>query len=57
MTKRLKVYCPYSVLDLDWVILKNLKDITFEKPWYLKRNNNDRQTETSNKNSQPIALG
>lgn len=50
MTKKLKVYCPYSVLTLDWAILKNLKDITFEKPWYLKRNNNDRQTETSNKN-------
>lgn len=57
MTKRLKVYCPYSVLTLDWAILKNLKDVTFEKPWYLKRSNNDRQTETSNKNPQPIALG
>ena len=36
MTKKLKVYCPYSVLDLEWRILKNLKNITFEKPWYLR---------------------
>lgn len=42
MIKKLKVYCPYSVLDLEWKTLKNLQNITFEKPWYLKRNNNDK---------------
>lgn len=31
----LKVYCPYSVLDFEWETLKNLQNITFEKPWYL----------------------
>lgn len=36
MTKKLKVYCPYSALDLEWETLKNLQNITFEKPWYLK---------------------
>lgn len=34
---RLKVYCPYSALTLSWETLKNLQDITFEKPWYLKK--------------------
>lgn len=32
----LKVYCPYSVLDLGWKTSKNLQNITFKKPWYLK---------------------
>lgn len=41
MIKKLKIYCPYSVLDLEWRTLKNLQNITFEKPWYLKKNNND----------------
>ena len=35
MTRMLKVYCPYSVLDFEWETLKNLQNITFEKPWYL----------------------
>jgi len=33
----LKVYCPYSALDLGWGTLKNLQNITFENPWYLNR--------------------
>lgn len=37
----LKVYCPYSALDLGWEIIKNLQNITFEKPWYLKENSNE----------------
>lgn len=36
--KRLQVYCPYSVLDLGWETLKKLQNITFETPWYLRRN-------------------
>jgi hypothetical protein len=36
--EKLKVYCPYSVLDLEWKTLKNLQNITFEKPWYLEYN-------------------
>lgn len=36
--EKLKVYCPYSVLDLEWETLKNLQNITFEKPWYLEYN-------------------
>ncbi len=39
--RMLKVYCPYSALDLGWGALKNLQNITFEKPWYLKPNSND----------------
>lgn len=35
MSKKIKVYCPYSALDLKWETLKNLQNITFEKPWYL----------------------
>ena len=41
MIKKLKVYCPYSALDLEWQTLKNLQNITFEKPWYLMSNNNE----------------
>ena len=42
----LKVYCPYSVLDLGWETLKNLQNITFEIPWYLEgKNNNTRKYE------------
>ena len=48
----LKVYCPYSVLDLEYETLKNLQNISFEKPWYLKRNNNDRETKASNQTPQ-----
>ena len=40
----LKVYCPYSALDLGLETLKNLQNITFEKPWYLK------ETTQENKN-------
>lgn len=39
--RMLKVYCPYSALDLGWGTLKNLQNITFEKPWYLKPNCHD----------------
>ena len=39
MKNEIKVYCPYSVLDLEWGTLKNLQNITFKKPWYLKGNN------------------
>ena len=49
----LKVYCPYSVLDLEWETLKNLQNITFEKPWYLKRNNNDNTTRNSSRRQHP----
>ena len=41
MRRMLKVYCPYSALDLGYGTLKNLQNITFEKPWYLKGNNNN----------------
>jgi hypothetical protein len=41
MIRILKVYCPYSILDLGWETLKELQNITFEKPLYLSRNNND----------------
>ena len=37
----LKVYCPYSTLDLGWETLNNLQNITFGKPWYLKPNCHD----------------
>ena len=37
----LKVYCPYSALDLGWETLRNLQNVTFEKPWYLKENSNE----------------
>ena len=39
MTQEKKVYCPYSALDLGWETLKNLQNITFKEPWYLKRIN------------------
>lgn len=35
---KLKVYCPYSALDLGWDKIKNLTNITFEKPQYLEYN-------------------
>ncbi len=33
---KLKVHCPYSVLDLGWETLKHLQHVSFEEPWYLK---------------------
>lgn len=42
MTNKLKVYCPVSALELGWEKLKDFQNITFEKPWYLKKNNNDK---------------
>lgn len=35
---KLKVYCPYSALDLGWDRIKELENISFEKPWYLEYN-------------------
>lgn len=35
---KLKVYCPYSALDLGWDRVKELENISFEKPWYLEYN-------------------
>ena len=35
---KLKVYCPYSALDLGWNRIKELENISFEKPWYLEYN-------------------
>ncbi len=43
MPKKIKVYCPYSVLDLEWKTLKNLQNITFEKPWYLIKEKEEQQ--------------
>ena len=37
---KLKVYCPYSALDLGWDRIKELENISFEKPWYLEYNTN-----------------
>lgn len=36
--KKLKVYCPYSALELGWERIKELPNVTFEKPWYLEYN-------------------
>lgn len=36
--KKLKVYCPYSSLDLGWKTIKELTNISFNKPWYLEHN-------------------
>ena len=47
MTKKLKVYCPVSALELGWETLKELQNITFEEPWYLKKNNNESINKTS----------
>lgn len=35
---KLKVYCPYSALELGWEKIKELPNVTFEKPWYLEYN-------------------
>lgn len=35
---KLKVYCPYSALDLGWNRIKELENISFEKPCYLEYN-------------------
>ena len=35
---KLKVYCPCSALDLGWDRIKELENISFEKPWYLEYN-------------------
>lgn len=35
---KLKVYCPYSALELGWEKIKELSNVTFEKPWYLEYN-------------------
>ena len=35
---KLKVYCPYSAMDLGWEVIKELTNITFNKPWYLEYN-------------------
>ena len=35
---KLKVYCPCSTLDLGWDRIKELENISFEKPWYLEYN-------------------
>ena len=42
MTKKLKVYCPYSALDLGWETIKTLHNVTFKKPCYLKIKCNER---------------
>ena len=36
--EKLKVYCPYSALELGWERIKELPNVTFEKPWYLEYN-------------------
>lgn len=36
--EKLKVYCPYSSLDLGWETIKKLTNISFDKPWYLEYN-------------------
>jgi len=36
--ENLKVYCPYSSLDLGWETIKKLTNISFAKPWYLEHN-------------------
>lgn len=36
--EKLKVYCPYSVIDLGWEVIKELSNITFDKPLYLEYN-------------------
>ena len=36
--EKLKVYCPYSALDLGWDKIKKLENITFKKPKYLEYN-------------------
>jgi hypothetical protein len=36
--EKLKVYCPYSSLELGWERIKELPNVTFEKPWYLEYN-------------------
>ena len=36
--EKVKVYCPYSALDLGWDKIKKLENITFEKPKYLEYN-------------------
>lgn len=38
--EKLKVYCPYSALELGWEKMKELPNVTFEKPWYLEYNTN-----------------
>lgn len=32
--EKLKVYCPYSSLDLGWETIKNLTNISFDKPLF-----------------------
>lgn len=36
--EKLKVYCPYSSLNLGWGTIKKLTNISFNKPWYLEYN-------------------
>ena len=36
--EKLKVYCPYPAWDLGWETIKNLTNISFDKPWYLEYN-------------------
>jgi len=36
--EKLKVYCPYSSLELGRETIKKLTNISFDKPWYLKYN-------------------
>ena len=47
--KNLKVYCPYSVFDISYEVLKTFGDrVTFEKPEYLEYNT-DTSAECPNK--------